>query len=173
MSNVECHDTEWHCCSKACRFVTLALDHCCQNYLGKKTPVCFSLLFAFSPPQSGIFWVPCLVLLSNMLREMKTEMISVIPVMVLPLVKERGFCLRIVIVQHWVLTYSAKVVFGDCVFVLGAEGLLRSLCCIDASRAGVIIISVVPMWWLMLLKLNVQILARAILSHILAVSTCT
>lgn len=81
----------------------------------------------------------------NMLREMKTEIIGVIPVTVLPLVKKRGFCLSIVIVQHWVLTYSAKVFFGGCVFVLGEEGLLRSLCCIDASRAGAIIISMVPM----------------------------
>jgi len=41
---------------------------------------------------------------------MNTEMITVIPATVLLLWKERGFCLRTVVVQYWVL--CARVSFG-------------------------------------------------------------
>lgn len=51
---------------------------------------------------------------------MNIEMISVISVIVLPLLKERGFCLRIVVVQHWVLTLHEW--FLVVVFSLGFLG---------------------------------------------------
>lgn len=65
-------------------------------------------------------------------------MIGVVPiaVLVLPLLKERGFCLKIVVVQHWVLDYSAS----------GFIGWLGFCCLFSSLRVGFCLVGFLVFW---------------------------